>query len=244
MKAIVSLLFFLINLICFSQENNEIEKLKKYKTYEVINYPNPKNNWSYKYQLENGRIIEQENYESKTLAYKCKYLYDTINHKEYIIELYNRNDGYKNDSIIKKETIHIKKIINDGKILNKDEFSLIEKYGDSIWKFQFEYKYDSQYNIIEKKITDVFIEEDSLKNKIKNIEIETISYKFDKFNNVIELHRSFNNPVEFPIPYGGGRLHYEKENFRYVYNKNALWVKKFWIVNGKETLIEKRKFYK
>ena len=40
----------------------------------------------------------------------------------------------------------------------------------------------------------------------------------------------------------GGRAKYENEKFRYVYNKDNLWIEKYWIVENTEYLIEKRKF--
>jgi hypothetical protein len=42
----------------------------------------------------------------------------------------------------------------------------------------------------------------------------------------------------------GGRNKYENEKYRYVYNKDNLWTEKYWIVEKKEYLIEKRKFRK
>ena len=40
----------------------------------------------------------------------------------------------------------------------------------------------------------------------------------------------------------GGPPKYEFEYFRYNYNENGLWTKKFKTVNGKEYLVAKRKY--
>ena len=237
----LTLILLLICSFSYSQESKEFEKLKKYKRYEVVTNPSSKYSWTYKYELENGYITEQEYYGGKKLTFKCVVIYDTINNSQYTIELFNRNEGYKNDSIVKKEIDSIKNRIkhNYAKkeiIKNSGEYDSngnLIKEEDSIWG-KFEYKYDSLNNIIEDKRSDY----------PEKGQIGIITYKYDKFNNVIELNREFNYPVKFPIPVGGGRGHYKKENFRYVYNKAGLWIKKYWIVEGKENLIEKRKFYK
>lgn len=175
------------------------------------------------------------------MTYKCNYLYDTLNNIQHTIELFNRDEGYKNDSIVKKEidlvANRINEIYTNKEIIKKDgnynsEGNLIT-YDDSIF-VKYEYKYDSLNNIIEEKIYEY-------PEKTKT---ETITYKYDKFNNIIELNRKFNYPVEFPIIYIGGIPHYKKENFRYIYNKDGVWIKKYSNVEGKETLIERRKFYK
>lgn len=233
----ITLISLLICSLSFSQKNKEFEKLKKYQRYKVVINPKTKYNWTYKYKLKNGYITEQENYEVKELAFKCIIIYDTLNNSEYSIELFNRNEGYKNDSIVKKEIDSIKKNFPKKETIKKgSEYDLngnLIMEDDSIFG-KYEYKYDSLNNLIEEK-------EYEYPEKIKT---QTITYKYDKFNNVIELNREFNYPVEFPIPVGGGGGHYKKENFRYVYNKDGLWIKKYWIVEGKEYLIEKRKFYK
>lgn len=235
------ILFLVIFSFSYSQKNKEFEKLKKYTRYEVVINPKSKYIWTYKYKLKNGYLTEQENYARKELVYKCNYLYDTLNNIQHTIELFKGNKGYINDSIIKKEidlvTNEINDIYTNRKIIKKEGIynsggNLII-YDDSIFA-KYEYKYDSLNNIIEEKIYEY-------PEKTKT---ETITYKYDKFNNVIEVNRVFNYTVEFPIMVVGGIAHYKKENYRYIYNKDGLWIKKYWIVEGKETLIEKRKFFK
>jgi hypothetical protein len=212
----ILLLFILFSHLLFSQEENEIEKLKKYNRFEHITNPKSKHYWTYKYELKNGLYSKQENYNSKKLTFRQKFIYDSINKLKYSVVMYNINDGIISDTLIETES-------------KKYVYPLIEK------------KYDSYNNIIEEKI---YKKTDSLNNGKEVFEIETILYKYDKLNNIIELNRSFNIPMEFPIVYGGGRAHYQNEKFRYIYNKDGLWIKKYWTVNEKEFLIEKRKFYK
>lgn len=234
-------LLLLIFTISYSQKNKEFEKLKKYNGYKVVINPKSKYNWTYKYKLKNGYITQQDNYAKKQLVYKCTHLYDTLNNIQHTIELFSKEKGYKNDSIFMKEidlvTNEINEIYTNREIIKKEgdynaEGNLIT-YDDSIF-VKYEYKYDSLNNIIEEKIYEY-------PEKTKT---ETITYKYDKFNNVIEVNREFNYPVEFPVIYVGGRAHYKKEYYRYIYNKDGLWIKKYWIVEGKETLIERRKFFK
>lgn len=258
MKIKFILLFLSLSQVVFSQEKNEIEKLKKYSGYIHIIEPKIKY-WSYKYKLENGKISQQENYFKKELRYKCKFLYDTLNNITREIKIHN---GIKqiNDTMVKKEFFNDKgqliEVIADNEFNkkyrnhNKQGYPKLVEFDDGIYKdMKTEYKYDSLNNIIEEKTSFKFLHNDSIykfKHPIpedKSI-IEIITYKYDKFNNVIELNRSFNYEVEFPIHYFGGRSHFESEKFRYVYNKNGLWIKKYWIVEGKEYYIEKRKFYK
>lgn len=217
MKKILFILVLLVYCFSFSQEKNEVEKLRKYNRYEHIINPKSKYHWTHKYELNNGLHSKEEIYNSKELTFRQKFIYDSINKLKYSVEMYNRDDGTISDTLVETEP------------KNYDDFS-IEK------------KYDSFNNVIEMKITNKF--SDPLNNEKIVIQIETISYKYDKLNNVIELNRNFNIPMEFPIVYGGGRSHYQNEKFRYIYNKHGLWVKKYWTINGKENLIEKRKFYK
>ena len=70
----------------------------------------------------------------------------------------------------------------------------------------------------------------------------TTYYKYDDRNNVIEIHREYLPKQEFPIIMIGGPAKYEFEYFRYKYNKNGLWSKKYKTVNGMEYVVAKRKY--
>ena len=79
-------------------------------------------------------------------------------------------------------------------------------------------------------------------NNQEKIEKSTTIFKYDNRNNVIEIHREFEPKQKFPIIMIGGPSKYEFEYFRYIYNKNGLWTKKYKTVNGIENLVAKRKY--
>ncbi|MGB5419563.1 hypothetical protein, partial [Algibacter sp.] len=99
-------------------------------------------------------------------------------------------------------------------------------------------EYNIKGNII--KTIEFSIYED-LKGKTIH-EKATTHFKYDKWNNVIEIHREFEPKQEFPIIIIGGPAKYEFEYFRYKYNKNGLWTKKYKTVDAKEILVAKRKY--
>uniref|UniRef100_UPI002628F92D hypothetical protein n=1 Tax=Flavobacterium sp. TaxID=239 RepID=UPI002628F92D len=71
---------------------------------------------------------------------------------------------------------------------------------------------------------------------------EINKYKYDDFNNIIEINRS-NGPKErYPIIMTGGPELYEIEKYRYIYNKDGLWIKKYRIAGGKKILTCIREF--
>lgn len=241
-KALLKFLFFFYTTIIIAQNNVEQELLKKYSSYELIkNQKSKYGSWTYKFELDNGKIITQENYERNTLVYKSKISYDSINNIKYEIKLYDRNDGYKIDTVTIEQKIYNnkKELIQ---LLHKDEsfirysnhdlngFPQLEEYENHLIYDKREFKYDSKNNIIEEKIYSKYFDE--INNKeTDSTQIETITYEYNLNNDIISLNRQFKFPVKFPIIYGGGRSHYENEKFRYVYNNDDLWTKKYWIIN-------------
>ena len=114
----------------------------------------------------------------------------------------------------------------------------IEKWDFKAWPYKEMIKYDKKGNII--KSTEFYTCED-LNGKTVS-EKTTTHYKYDNQNNVIEIQREYDPKQEFPIIMIGGPAKYEFEYFRYKYNKNGLWTKKYKTVNGKEYLVAKRKY--
>ena len=111
--------------------------------------------------------------------------------------------------------------------------NLIKTAIDSVFGYREELLYDKTGNVLERK------EYSKIDNQIR---IEITSYKYDSNNNILELNRNSFPKEEYPIIMIGGRAKYENEKFRYVYNKDNLWIEKYWIVENTEYLIEKRKF--
>ena len=107
-----------------------------------------------------------------------------------------------------------------------------------MWPHKELIEYDKKGNVI--KSIEFSIYED-LNGKTINKKAIT-NYKYDDRNNVIEIHREYEPKKEFPISITGGPFLYEYEYFRYKYNINGLWTKKYKTVNGKEYLVAKRKY--
>jgi len=255
-------IFFLFTLfslqVLFSQSFNsferldDLESLKNY-TKVIVKHPQFKKYKSTNiFYIKDGKVIEYW-YKSRKLksGYKCKYHYNQFNHVDYKVIYFDYSKGKVNDTIFYNLTYNTKNQ------LIKADYSFKECYSNfnenslpqnidlcerSISKdsiLDLEYKteliYNSENKII-KKTTYSVVE--------KKIEINVIIYKYDEKGNIIELSRKNTPKTEFPIYVLGGLAQYENEKFRYVFNKDGIWTKKYWIVEGKEYLIEKRKLVK
>lgn len=255
-RALININFILIKAlllssIVFGQNDKAIEnniKLKKYGSIEITNYINKqkKVKWSTKLKLENGKIKIHKIYNKSVLVFLSEYFYDKKNNLEFEIVKFEIDKGKIND------TINYKYLYNDNnQLIEKNGYSSKEIYSnfntqnfpqtiesgltpiDSAFWYKKELIYDVKGNKIEEKSF----------SKIENsIQIETTKFKYDEFNNLIELNRSCIPKVEYPIIMTGGTAQYEIEKFRYVYNKDNFWIEKYWIVENKENLIQKRKF--
>jgi len=245
------LLFILILLnfnFSFGQKS-ESELLKDYNFYVEKNIEMGK--WNTKYYLSNGLVTIQENYWKNELRSRTVYEYDQYGNVKREIITYDINEGKVN------YVSHIKLEYDDTLLINKEfSFDMTEIYSDfnefgkpkliernektEVKTFPFKelIEYDNKGNIV--KSTKFSIYED-LNGKTIN-EKTTTHYNYDDRNNVIEIHREYEPKQEFPIPITGGPFLYEYEYFRYKYNKNGLWTKKYKTVNEKEYLVVKRKY--
>jgi len=240
------ILFLLITIIVSGQSLKKNDNLGKYKSVETL-HGNNKRRWWTVSKLSNGKIIQTENFLKNKLTYRVIYIYDSINDVTKEVKKYDLNKGFISDTLKFFYTWNEKKQL----IEKKDEFGCTEKYSrfntenfpevmersscplDSIIGYREEYLYDTRGNILVEKI----FSKDNGRTKI-----ETNSYKYDQFNNIIEINRKSEPKESYPIPVNGGRFRYENEKYRYVYNEFGLWTKQFWIVENKEYLITKRKF--
>jgi hypothetical protein len=240
--------FLLYSCSVFCQFYNEIEPneyLKNYESVIVIHGSKGKTNWSSKYIFENGLIKKRFNFNKSKLTYEQAYYYNQ-GKLDFIVVLFNINKGKTNDTI--KFTY---KYNNKNQLIYDDVF--VEKYYsnfneknlpqtieykslfDSISGYKKELKYDIKGNISEEKIY----------SKVNNqFIIETVNYIYNSKNCIIEINRSSLPKSDYPIMVLGGRFLYENEQFRYVYNKYNIWIKKFIIINGVEYLYTQRKFKK
>ncbi len=226
-------------------ENNE--SLKKYKSVEINYYydSNKKTGWNKKINLKEGIINTVKIFHKSKLTLESEYHYDKMNDLDFEIVKYNIEKGNINDTIDYSYLYNEKNQLIESEILVKEFYSNFNSKSlpqtiessktkiDSLVGYRTELIYDENGNITSEKIFSKF------ENQYK---IEINNYKYDKFNNLIEVIRNSIPKETYPIPVVGGRFHYEIEKYRYVYNKDNLWIEKYWIVEDKEYLIEKRKF--
>ena len=242
--------FLLISSTLFSQSLEKIEKnenLIKYKNVEIISFYNKhkKTGWSKKISLKNGKIKNIRYYNKNRLTYNAEYYYDDMNDLDFEVIKFDINKGKTNDTINYSYTYNSKNQLIEEDVLVKKYFSNFNEQNlpqtiesdktaiDSVFGYREELLYDKTGNVLERK------EYSKIDNQIR---IEITSYKYDSNNNVLELNRKSFPKEEYPIIMIGGRAKYENEKFRYVYNKDNLWIEKYWIVENTEYLIEKRKF--
>ncbi len=228
-------------------QKKEFELLKYYDSYIEKKIESGK--WIIKNQLLNGLVIVQEYYGKNELRNRTKFEYDNFGNVIRQIEIYNINDGKINTvsefKLEYNDNLLIKKEFNYGLIEKYSNFTklgkpkLIERITDlDLFPYKEIFEYDKNGNIVT-SIT--FTTYKDIDNKTVN-EKNTTHFKYDKRNNVIEIHREFEPKQEFPIWIVGGPAQYEFEYFRYKYNKKGLWTKKYKTVNGKEYLAVKRKY--
>ena len=247
MKKLSLLLIICFSVVGFSYgQHPEIpnrEQLEQYNSY--IHKFEPKSCWKYVYYLIDGLVIKQENYCKRELMHRTEFKYDSFGNVISEIDTYDFKEGKK------KDTLNHKLEYNDSLLVLKEfDFGTTEKYFDfnesgkpklierienSAFKtlpYKEMMKYNKKGNVI---ISTEFSIYEDLNGKTVN-EKATTYYKYDDRNNEIEIHREYEPKQEFPIPITGGPFLYEYEYFRYKYNKNGLWTKKYKTVDGKEYL--------
>ncbi|SFN69875.1 hypothetical protein SAMN04487989_102502 [Bizionia echini] len=245
---LASIIILLIFDTSFAQKS-ENELLKNYDFYVEKNIEMGK--WNKKFYLKNGLVVIYESYWKNELRSRTEFKYDQFGNVEREINTFDINEGKVND------TSNFKLEYNDSLLISKEfNFGVTEKYSDfneqgkaqkitridsskfTLLPYKELIEYDKNGNII--KTTELSSYEDLDGKTIT--ETATTYYKYNDRNNVIEIHREFEPKQEFPIHMTGGPAKYEFEYFRYKYNKNGLWTKKYKTVNGKEYLIAKRKY--
>lgn len=248
MRNCIAILLLTINICSLFGQNKDADKLKKYVSYTEEGYES--GGWSMKYVLnEKGFVTVEENYLNKKLRSRFEYYYDEYNNQNKRVKTFDPDDGVVNDEfdyelvvdkkgrIIQKGSGNFKKIYSEFTDLGKPKL-MVNKYSVGVDKHF--YEYDSKGNVLKHTFNLSYIDP----NDAINESTEVTQYRYDEFNNVIRLHRSNSLKWEYPIPVSGGPFQYEYEKFRYVYNRDGLWKKKFKTVEGKEYLIKKRKYTK
>lgn len=249
MRNLLLITMILLNFNISFGQKAESEYLKEYDFYIEENIEMGK--WWTKYYLSNGLINVQENYWKKELRSRYEFEYDTYNNVIREKTTYDINDGnvdyvsliklkYKDSLLISKElSFGIKEKYSDFNEFGKPkQIVRIDSSKFTLQPYKELIEYDKNGNIIKKIEFSSY--EDFDGKTIK--ETATTYYKYNDRNNVIEIHREFEPKQEFPIIMTGGPAKYEFEYFRYKYNKNGLWTKKYKTADGKEILVAKRTY--
>ncbi len=251
MKSQLLFMLILINFNVSFGQKNESEILKDYEFYIEKNVEMGK--WKTKYYLSSGLVNIQETYWKNELRSRTEFKYDRYDNVECEIMTYHINEGKIN------YVSNLNLEYNDSLLISKGfSFDMTEKYFDfnesgkpklierneqtNLQAFPYKeiIEYDKKDNVT--KSTELSISVDLNGKTIK--EKKTTYFKYDKWNNIIEIYREYEPEQEFPVIMTGGPAKYKYEYFRYKYNKNGLWIKKLKTVNGKENLVAKRKYKK
>lgn len=245
MKKLLPFLIILVSTGFLFGQNNESDRLKKYNSYKIKHLETGK--WRTIATLKNGLVTVEESYFKKELRSRREFDYDPKKNKIREIRTFDINEGIIHD------TIDIKLFfIQDSLIIEKHTLGTIEKFSEfnelgkpkilerteefGISSYKEVFEYDKNGNVSKEIAYTEFINtHDSIVR-----EMETNQYKYDSLNNVIEIKREYAPKKTFPIPITGGPSLYEIEKYRYVYNKNGLWTKKYKTVNRTEKSIAKR----
>lgn len=248
-----------IPLLSLSQEFElEKERLVPYEMFTLQKKDSYEGSWTHKNHLKNGLIAENEQYFKGELRSRKKFVYDSLGKKIAEVFTYRIGEGKVNDTTRRFSNKYDK----EGKLLRMEDSSgitenysqfdsngnpqLIErksKNGDTLTLVPF--KEVLQYNKENRKIKEElhFHSYDSGSNKLKQ-EVLINQYIYDNYGNIVEIKRSFEPKQEFPIYSSGNRPLYAIEKYSYKYNKDGLWKKKYWTIDGKKELLQKRTFKK
>ncbi|MDC1162494.1 hypothetical protein OAT18_03550 [Tenacibaculum sp.] len=239
------LLIFLFGIISFlNAQNDKSEVLKNYSSYTEKKIE--KDGLIKEVYLNNGLIKTIKNYSRKQLRFLVNFEYNKQHkiNKEKVYFIFNKDTTnqiintliYNNNLLVFKENGRefTEKFSKFNK-LGKPE--LIEREKTNNYKktelpfiFKEILEYDERGNII------TSIKHSQIRHSLKK-EIETIEYKYNIWNDLIQVYRKFEQKKTFPIcPEFSKVCKYKLEKYRYEYNNNGLWIKKYKIINNVETL--------
>lgn len=268
MRINITVFLLLIVNVSFSQiDKKEIAKLKNYSYFILKSYHTDKN-WSIKYKLLNGYIQEEENYRDDEIKSIQKNIYDRNNNLTYqFLTFKNKFKENKIDTLTEKmfkydsknRLIEFKNILRlsftglttDGVTTElysdfdqKSNAKTINRSsGDNNYSYNKENReFDSKGNLIKEEKIELKYPKNNESPQI--LKTETNNYKYDNYNNVVEINRNFEPKKELPYTGLDGLTIYGIENFEYVYNEKGLWLKKYLVVDGKKKLLEERIFTK
>lgn len=239
MKYSIILIFLFNSIVIFSQENND-NKLSKFRYYTVINKDS---SYIKKVSLKAGIVKKILAYDKKkSTKEKIRYYYDN---EEKLIE---RKFFLKNlKSKLKKTWVKEKYSYNKDKLIQfENNFGWLTSYSNfnDLEKpqiIEFTTKSSKNYKTIEKisYYDNGFIKQSIKENLIGDNTIGSIieNYKYDDYGNIIELKRQSKHSLFIP------NKQYKEEYYKYEYDNN-LWITKKMFADGKEIDTWKRTFVK
>lgn len=249
MKYLLTIIYISLSFNISYAQASDIVLLKKYKFYVEENIEIGK--WKTKYYLKEGLVIAKESYWKNKLRRRVEYRYDDHQNITQERETFNINKGKVN------KVSEIKLEYENGKLVKREfDYGVIEKYSDlnelgkpklterfskgplSPMTYKEIIEYDPKGNIVKSIKYSIYKDFSGTASE----EIAITSFKYDKQNNIVEIHHQFEPRQKFPIPITGGPSLYEFEYYRYKYNKEGLWIRKYKTVDGKEHLIKKREY--
>ena len=258
MKSMLTLMLFFPFLSLSQNFEMEKEQLVPYEMFTLQKKDSYEGSWTHRNYLQNGLIVQNEQYFKGELRSRRKFVYDSLDNKIAEVWTYRSGEGKVNDTTRRFSNTYDK----EGKLLRMEDSSgIIEIYsqfdsngnprlverksinGDTLTLAP--YREVLHYNQDNKKIKEElhFNSYDSDSNNLIQ-EVLINEYIYGQNGNVTEIKRSFQPERDFPIYSSGSRPLYAIEKYSYDYNKDGLWKKKFWTIKRKKELLQKRTFKK
>ena len=204
--------------------------------------------WKRTYQLQDGLVVQQENRCRGKLRYRVQFRYNDYGNKIEEIVTYDANRGRISD------TSEIKLTYHNSHLVRKEGFGLVEVFSDfttdgqprrlerddayDLWPKEVHFEYNAHGKMTKKVTYHSYTDLDDTTIDEK----ATIHFTYNPQGDVIAIHREYEPEQDFPILMSGGPHLYEYEYFRYKYNENGLWTRKYKTVNGEERLVAQRKY--
>lgn len=224
--------------------SHDVDSYKEYKCITEKDIRSDK--WITKSYLKNGLIIKRKSYFGCELRGVWKFYYDNYNNLVKEVDTYDINDGKVNrvktyiltytDSLLTKWEQDGVEVVEEYHNHNKLGKPLLITSFSRYFHSSKTLEYDQNQNIIKKTDTTTYYD-----NPENDIEIRVTTYRYNKFNDVIEIHRKIKTGQKLPIIIGGYQ-ELDHEYYKYEYNENEHWTKKYMFIDDEMRLIITRKY--
>lgn len=217
----------------------ELENNPNWTKYQkVIEKEHPENDksWSYVYNLKNGKTSSINFYFGDELRTECTFCYDDNSNLKQLKNISNSSQQIvdyklkynKSGQLILQNTIHFE-YDKKGKLVRKYLDVFEAKNSKSGWSEK--YIYDDLGNLSQ-------LVKSTYVSGLFHIDIE--NYIYDECKNIIQISRSSIPKRSYPIVIIGGELKNKVDIYKYEYNSDCIWIKKYKIINEKIKLISER----